>query len=155
MKNRLARWAAVEKAREAHGPEIESGRTVISWCSSRRIPKNAYAPTVKRPSPLSIAKASTWPRAMSSLRAGWWRAVSPRHTHAPRLPRPRYIFALMVYIIIVRCVPPGMVTAARQRFRAPDALQRVGSPFFVGAGPSLPFFSFMIARRRCALPQVR
>lgn len=35
MRNRLARWAAVEKAREAHGPEIESGRTVISWCPSR------------------------------------------------------------------------------------------------------------------------
>lgn len=31
------------------------------------------------------------PRAMSSLRAGWWRAVSPRHTHAARPPRPRYI----------------------------------------------------------------
>lgn len=57
MRNRLARWAAVlEKAREAHGPEIESGRTVISWCSPRRIPKNAYALTVKRPSPLSISR---------------------------------------------------------------------------------------------------
>lgn len=159
MRNRLARWAAVEKAREAHGPRNRKRPSaVISWCPSRRIPKNAYAPTVKRPSPLSIAKASTWPRATSSLRAGWWRAVSPRNTHArgARPPRPRYIFALMVYIIIVRCVPSGMVTAARQRSRAPDALQRAGEPLLRRGGPlSSLFFVHDRETEVRSLPQVR